>query len=206
METLLLSLKAAVKEAQASLDKEDQEDNRNHESRNISSMYRITLSSVTHNWNKVTALWQWLPKFTSSVQGDIAQTLRKIFPLVTGLGDALPASLQVHIKRFLISLPSKWAALSYRFASWTMTTALFNPKSSLEQLDLLTDLVLDTKCVLRNIKLIVLQHLEKSGVPTLIFSNPYQSSSQARDDDTGSITDETQVMRGSTEDTKETFQ
>ena len=166
METILMKLKAAVEEAQASLDKEAAEE---EPEKAYSSMYYTALTSVTQNWNKVTALWQWLSNLSTSVRADIAMTLRKIIPIVNGFGDALPQSLQQHIKQFLLSLPSKWANITVQFASWTMTTAIFNPKSSLDQLDLLTDLVLDTKAVFRHIKFLVIQHLEQSGVPSSIL-------------------------------------
>src|SRR5689334_15928453 len=141
MEALLLKLKDAVNEAQHSLEKDAAMTNDENAETSNSSIYRTTLATVAENWHKVSSIWKWLPTFTSSVQNDIADTLRKVFQLVSRLAVTLPQSLQGHVRHFLLSLPSKWASFSFRLTTWTTTTMLFNPKSSLEQLDLLTDLV-----------------------------------------------------------------
>jgi Transcription factor Opi1 len=176
MESLLEKIKNAVEEANQALDRSHEDSEHSSGNTQSSSFYRSTLTSVSENWSKVSNLWRWMPTFTSSVQTDIAVILRKVFQLVSKNSVTLPQSLQSSIRQFLLSLPSKWAAFTFRLTTWTTTSMLFNPKSSLEHLHLLSDLVVDTIEMLQNIKHLVVCHLEKSGISTSSFmSSPNQN-------------------------------
>jgi hypothetical protein len=60
------------------------------------------------NASSLSEYFKWLPTLTKNIQHDLANTLRKVVQLVSHFGLALPLSVQVHVKRFILSLPTKW--------------------------------------------------------------------------------------------------